>query len=69
MCAHSGRVHVCCTGRPFVLAPYKWTATVAKYGLSPHRMGDWGLLPLPDALSDVGAGVVAGGPYTLPILV
>ena len=31
-------------------------------------LGDWGLLPLPDALSAVGAGVVAGGPYTLPIL-
>ena len=31
-------------------------------------LGDRGLLPLPDALSAVGAGVVAGGPYTLPIL-
>ena len=29
-------------------------------------LGDRGLLPLPDALSGVGAGVVAGGPYTLP---
>ena len=35
---------------------------------SPLRLplGDRGLLPLPDALSGVGAGVVAGGPYTLP---
>ena len=31
-------------------------------------LGDWGLLPLQDALPAVGAGVVAGGPYTLPIL-
>ena len=29
-------------------------------------LGDRGLLPLPDALPGVGAGVVAGGPYTLP---
>ena len=29
-------------------------------------LGDRGLLPLPDALLGVGAGVVAGGPYTLP---
>ena len=31
-------------------------------------LGGRGLLPLPDALPVVGAGVVAGGPYTLPIL-
>ena len=29
-------------------------------------LGDRGLLPLPDALPGVGAGVVAGGPYTVP---
>ena len=29
-------------------------------------LGDRGLLPLPDALPGVGAGVVAGGPYTIP---
>ena len=29
-------------------------------------LGDQGLLPLLDALPGVGAGVVAGGPYTLP---
>ena len=29
-------------------------------------LGDRGLLPLPDAPPGVGAGVVAGGPYTLP---
>ena len=29
-------------------------------------MGDRGLLPLPDAIPGVGAGVVAGGPYTVP---
>ena len=28
-------------------------------------LGDRGLLPLPDALPGVGAGVVAGGPYTV----
>ena len=31
-------------------------------------LGDRGLLPLQDALPAVGAGSVAGGPYTLPIL-
>ena len=31
-------------------------------------LGDRGLLPLPDALPAMGTGVVAGGPYTLPIL-
>ena len=31
-------------------------------------LGDRGLLPLPDALSAARAGVVAGGPHTLPIL-
>ena len=31
-------------------------------------LGARGLLPLPNALCDVGAGVVAGEPYTLPIL-
>ena len=29
-------------------------------------LGDRGLIPLPDALPGVGAGVVAGGPYTVP---
>ena len=29
-------------------------------------LGDRGLLPLPDALPGDGAGVVAGGTYTLP---
>ena len=29
-------------------------------------LGDRGLLPLPDALPGVGAGLVAGGPYTVP---
>ena len=29
-------------------------------------LGDRGLLPLPDAFPGVGAGVVAGGPYTVP---
>ena len=29
-------------------------------------LGDRGLLPLPDALPGVGAGVVARGPYTVP---
>ena len=29
-------------------------------------LGDRGLLPLPGALPGVGAGVVAGGPYTVP---
>ena len=32
------------------------------------QLGDRGLLTLPDALYAVGAGVVAGGPYILPIL-
>ena len=32
------RVYLCCTGRPFVPAPYKWTCAVTRYvGPSPHR--------------------------------
>ena len=31
-------------------------------------LGDRGLLPLPYAFRGVGTGVVARGPYTLPIL-
>ena len=32
------RVLLCCTGRPFVSAPYKWTCAVTRYvGPSPHR--------------------------------
>ena len=32
------RVYLCCTGRPFVPARYKWTCSVARYvGRSPHR--------------------------------
>ena len=49
---------VCCTAHmppPVVRSPL---------GLA---LGDRGLLPLPDALCGVGAGVVARGPYTLPI--
>ena len=32
------RVYLCCTGRPFVSARYKWTCSVARYSSrSPHR--------------------------------
>ena len=41
--------------------PFQWCAHL--WGC---LWGNRGLLPLPDDLPGVGAGVVAGGPYTVP---
>ena len=52
------RVQRCCTGRPFLPAPYKWTCVVARYaGCSPHR----GLVHF-----EITSGTLAGQTRLLP---